>query len=164
MESLRVKNLALDTKSSSPATELLSRQDEVNNWMGKTQFLERELKPQIDLMTVKETRILALDIGLIKANEKLSELNAKYKELQAEHISQSDYILEQQTTIAKVVDESGQLQKDFKKVQDFLASVEQTCAKKDEEILHLRSKLQQSKFLVKTQRGIIDVAENKLRE
>ena len=164
MESLRVKNLALDTKSSSPATELLSRQDEVNNWMGKTQFLERELKPQIDLMTVKETRILALDIGLIKANEKLSELNAKYKELQAEHISQSDYILEQQTTIAKVVDESGQLQKDFKKVQDFLASVEQTCAKKDEEILHLRSKLQQSKLLVKTQRGIIDVAENKLRE
>ena len=81
VESLRAKNLALESKSSSLATELLSRQDEVNNWMGKTQFLERELNNQTELMTVKETRILGLDIGLIKANEKLTEFNAKYKEL-----------------------------------------------------------------------------------
>ena len=69
-------------------------------------------------MAVKETRILALDIGLIKANEQLAEHNAKYKELQAEHISQSNYILDQQTIIAKGVEESGQLQRDLKKVQD----------------------------------------------
>ena len=94
VESLRAKNLALESKSSSLATELLSRQNEVNNWMGKTQVLETELKYQTELMTAKETRILALDIGLTKANKNLSELNAKYKELQAEHISQSNFILE----------------------------------------------------------------------
>ena len=118
-------------------------------------------------MAVKETRILALDIGLIKANEQLAEHNAKYKELQAEHISQSNYILDQQTIIAKGVEESGQLQRDLKKVQDVLASVVQTCAKKDEEIMHLKSQLQKSKLVVKTQRGIIDVIESdkgKLRE
>ena len=55
----------------------------------------------------------------------------------------------------------------MKKVQDTLASVEQTFAKKDEEILHLRSQLSKSKYLTRTQRGLIDVAEsdkNKLRE
>ena len=41
-------------------------------------------------MTAKEARILALDIGLTKAEKNLSELNAKYKELQAEHIPQSN--------------------------------------------------------------------------
>ena len=48
-----------------------------------------------------------------------------------------------------------------------MASVEQSFAKKDEEILHLRSQLSESKYLTRTQRGIIDVAEcdkNKLRE
>ena len=43
VESLRAKNLALESKSSSLATELLSRQDEINNWMGKTQFSKTEL-------------------------------------------------------------------------------------------------------------------------
>ena len=109
--------------------------------MGKTQVLETELKYQTELMTAKETRILALDIGLTKANKNLSELNAKYKELQAEHISQSNFILEQQTTIAKGVEESGQLQRDLKKVQDVFTSIEQAFAKKDEEILHLKFKL-----------------------
>ena len=45
-------------------------------------------------MTAKEARILTLDIWFTKADKNLSELNAKYKELQAEHISQSNYILE----------------------------------------------------------------------
>ena len=107
--------------------------------MHKTQFLETELKSHIELMTVKETRMLTLDIRLTKANENLSELNAKYKELQVEHIFQSNYILEQQTTIAKGVEEFGQLQRDLKKVQDTLTSIGQSFAKKDEEILHLRS-------------------------
>ena len=102
--------------------------------MGKTQFSETKFKSQLELMTVKETRILTLDIGLTKAYENLSELNAKYKELQAEHISQSNYNLEQQTIIAKGVEESSRLQRDLKKVQDTLASVEQSSAKKDEKI------------------------------
>ena len=38
-------------------------------------------------MIAKEARIFTLDIGLTKADKNLSELNAKYKELQAEHIS-----------------------------------------------------------------------------
>ena len=48
-----------------------------------------------------------------------------------------------------------------------MASVEQSFAKKDEEILHLRSQLLESKYLTRTQRRLIDVAEsdkNRLRE
>ena len=77
-------------------------------------------------MTTTETRILTLDVGLTKAEKSLSELNVKHKELQAEHISQSNYILEQQATIAKGVEESGRLQRDLKKVQDTLASIKQS--------------------------------------
>ena len=160
MEGLRAKNLALKSNSSSLAFdleglkeknqilefELLSHQNEVNNWKGNTQFLETELNTQLALVNAKEVRILVLDIGLTKVNKDLSELNARYKELQAEHISQSNYILEQQTTIAKDVEESGRLQRDLKKVQDTLASVEKSSAKKDEEILHLRSQLSELKF------------------
>ena len=52
-------------------------------------------------------------------------------------------------------------------VQDTLASIEQSSAKKDEEILHLRSQLSESKYLTRTQRGIINVAKsdkNRFRE
>ena len=110
-------------------------------------------------MTTMEARIFSLDIGLTKAEKNLSELNAKPKELQAEHISQSNSILEQQSTIAKGVEEFGRLQRDLKKVQDTLAFVKQSSAKKDEEILHLKSQLSKSKYLTRTQRGLIDVVE-----
>ena len=129
--------------------------------------METKLSTQLELVTAKEARILALDIGFTKAEKNLRELNAKHKEQHAEHISQSNYILEQQTTIAKGVEESSRLQRDLKKVQDTLASIEQSSAKKDEKILHLRSQLSESKYLTRTQRGIIDVSEsnkNKLRE
>ena len=106
MEGLRAKNLALKSDSSSLATEskslnekiqffeyeLLSYMDEIKNWKGKTQFLETKLSTQLELMTAKEARILTLDIGLTKAEKNLHELNAKYKDLQAEHISHSNYI------------------------------------------------------------------------
>lgn len=68
-----------------------------------------------------------------------NELNAKFKELQADHFSQSNYIRDQQCTIAKGVEESGWLQKDLEKVQDTLSTFDQTSAKKDEEIMRLRS-------------------------
>ena len=87
--------------------------------------------------------------------------------MQAKHISQSNYILELQANIAKGVEDSGRLQRDLKKVHDTLASIEQSFAKKDEKILNLRSQLSESKYLTRTQRGIIDVAEsekNILRE
>ena len=135
-ESLRARNLVLESDSYFLATELkglnekiqllesklFSHQNEINNWKGKTQFLETVLSTQLELMTTREVRILTLDIGLTKAQKSLSELNAKHKELQAEHISKSNYILEQQSTIAKGVEEYGRLQKDLKKVQDTLAS------------------------------------------
>ena len=108
--------------------------------------MDIELITQLELETAKEARILVLDIRLTKANKDLSELNAKYKDLQVVLISQSNYILEQQATIFKGVEESGRLQRDLKKVQDTLASVEKSSAKKDEEILHLRSQLSELKF------------------
>ena len=48
-----------------------------------------------------------------------------------------------------------------------MASIEQSSAKKDEEILHLRSQLSESKYLTRTQRGLIDDAKsdkNRLRK
>ena len=163
MEGLRARNLALESDSSSLASKLEGLKDEnqiLDSKKGKTQLLKTKLITQLDLVTAKEARILVLDIGLTKSEKDLSELNAKYKELQAENISQSNYILEQQTTIAKGIEESGRLRKDLKKVQDTLASVEQSSAKKDEEILHLRSQFSESKYLTRTQRGLIDVAKN----
>ena len=103
--------------------------------------MDIELITQLELETAKEARILVLDIRLTKANKDLSELNAKYKDLQVVLISQSNYILEQQATIFKGVEESGRLQRDLKKVQDTLASIEQSSAKKDEEISRLKSQL-----------------------
>ena len=139
----------------------------MNNQVEKNRFLETELKSEVDLVASKESRILVLGIELTKANTDLSELNSKYKELLADHISQSNYILEQQTTIAKDIEEFGRLQRDLKKVQDILSTIKQSSAKKDEEIMRLRSQLSESKLLTKTQRGIVDVAKtdkNRLRE
>ena len=99
-------------------------------------------------------------------NVKFMELKDKYNSLQTDRIYQSNYVLELQSTIAEGVEESGQLQKDLKKVQHTLASIEQASAKKDGEILHLRSQLSNSRQLVKTQRACLDVAEddkNRLR-
>ena len=87
---------------------------------------------------------------LTKAEKNISEVNAKHKELQAEHISQSNYILKQQATIAEGVEESDRLQRDLKKVEDTLASVEHSSDKKDEEILHHKSQLSKSKYLTRT--------------
>lgn len=103
-----------------------SQQHELNNQLVKNRFLEIELKSQVEAVAVKKSRILVLDVGLTKANQELSKLNARYKELQAEHICQFNYILEQQSTITKGVEESGKLQKDLNKVQDTLAYVEQS--------------------------------------
>ena len=141
-------------------SEVSFQQQEVTNQVERNRFLETKLKSQVDLVVAKESRILVLDIELTKAINDLSELNAKYKELQAEHISHSNYILEQQMTIAKGVEESGRLQRDLKKVQDTLASVEQSSTQKDEEILRLGSQVSESKLLIRTQREIVDVAES----
>ena len=48
----------------------------------------------------------------------------------------------------------------MKKVQDTLAFIEQVSAKKDGEILHLRSQLSDSRQLVKTKRTFLDIAED----
>ena len=115
-----------------------------------TKFLEVELNFQVEFIAAKESRILVLDIGLAKANETINEVKEKSKELQAETLSKSNYILKQQSTIAKDVEASGHLQRDLKRVQDTLSTIEEASAKKDCEILNLRSQLSESKILVKT--------------
>ena len=71
--------------------------------------METELSAQLELMTSKEAKILTLNIRVTNAEKSLSELNAKHKELQAEHIYQSNYILEKKAIIAKGIEEYGRL-------------------------------------------------------
>ena len=78
-------------------------------------------KSQAELIAVKEARNLDLSLKITQANAKMSDLNVKfielkdkYNSLQTDHISQSNYVLELQSTITKGVEESSQLLRDLK--------------------------------------------------
>lgn len=88
---------------------LSSQHDEAINWKSKCQSQTR-------LITAKDTEIKKLELGMTKAKADLTdfkvqhiELINKYNGLQNDHIIQANYILELQSTIAKGVEESGQL-------------------------------------------------------
>ena len=46
-----------------------SQQDVVNSFRDKIQFLEAKLQFQVELVAIKESRILTLDIGLSNASK-----------------------------------------------------------------------------------------------
>lgn len=115
---------------------------------------------------------------LANAKSQYLEVNDKNNSLHQEIVKQALYILELQTTVSKGVEESGQLQRDLKKVQDLLASVEQTSttkehkystllAEKENENSTLRVQLSKQKDLIRSQRQLlssVEEDENRLRE
>ena len=114
----------IKARSQELESELSSQQNEASFWKNKCQ-------DQAELISTADARIRKLDLGLSKAQADASaswvqytELKDKYKGLEVEHITQGNYILDLQSSVAQGIEESNQLQKDLKKVQETLATVQ----------------------------------------
>lgn len=158
--------------------EISSLQAELERIRTRNKEVELTLSSQTALIDRQDAKMRALDLevshvknDLVSAKAHCLEVEDKNKGLQEESVKQVLYILELQETVSKGVEESGQLWRDLKKVQDLLASMEQDSAKKLQEYSDLLAKkedgnatlklqLSKKRELIKTQSELLEGNEN----
>lgn len=107
---------------------------------------------------------------LSQVRTQYAEAKDESKRLEHEAIQRNNEILELQTVLSKGVEESGQLQRELKKVQDLLVSVEQSSAakiqeysdwlaKEEKDVAALKGQLAKKRELISSQKDLLSGAE-----